>query len=175
MAIAKSAGWWWPFTDAVILTERPELIERDMQGRLHAERGPAIRYRDGWSIYVWHGVRVPASIIEHPETITAKAITAESNAEIRRVMVTRMGAERYVAELGVRRTQADDYGELYRVSRPDDSDLVLVKVQNSTPEPDGHFKDYFLRVHPDCQSAREGIAWSFAKDTASAYEPAVET
>ena len=30
-----------------------------------------------------------------------------------------------------------------------DEPLVMVKVMNSTPEPDGSFKPYFLRVHPE--------------------------
>ena len=27
--------------------------------------------------------------------------------------------------------------------------MMMVKVVNSTPEPNGSFKDYFLRVHPE--------------------------
>ena len=32
---AKASGWWWPMRGAVILTERPRLLERDDDGRLH--------------------------------------------------------------------------------------------------------------------------------------------
>lgn len=62
--VARNAGWWWPMRDAVILTDRPETLHRDPQGRLHCTTGPALRYRDGWSIYAIHGERVP----DHIET-----------------------------------------------------------------------------------------------------------
>jgi hypothetical protein len=55
-------------------------------------------YPDGWSIYAWHGVRVPSFVIEQPETITVDQITKEENAEVRRVMVERMGWDRYCRE-----------------------------------------------------------------------------
>ena len=62
--VARNAGWWWPMRDAVVLTDRPETLHRDPQGRLHCTTGPALRYRDGWSIYAIHGERVPADLIE---------------------------------------------------------------------------------------------------------------
>lgn len=62
--VARNAGWWWPMRDAAILTDRPDTLHRDPQGRLHCTTGPALRYRDGWSIYAIHGERVPADHIE---------------------------------------------------------------------------------------------------------------
>lgn len=62
--VARNAGWWWPMRDAAILTDRPDTLHRDTQGRLHCTTGPALRYRDGWSIYAIHGERVPADLIE---------------------------------------------------------------------------------------------------------------
>lgn len=37
----------------------------------------------------------------------------------------------------------------------------MVKVVNSTPELDGSFKDYFLRVPPTMKRARQAVAWTF--------------
>jgi len=42
-------------------------------------------------------------------------------------------------------------GELYFAEVPGDEPLVMVKVMNSTLEPDGSPKPYFLRVHPQCR------------------------
>ena len=55
-----------------------------------------------------------------------------------------------------------------------DEPMVMVEVRNSTPEPDGSRKTYFLRVPPRTQTAREGVAWTFGL-TADEYVPAVET
>ncbi|HWH38400.1 MAG TPA: hypothetical protein VNU21_01075, partial [Usitatibacter sp.] len=46
---------------------------------------------------------------------------------------------------------------LFRKSRPGDSDIVVCQVRNSTPEPDGSVKPYFLRIDPrayDGEAAR---------------------
>jgi hypothetical protein len=64
----------------------------------------------------------------------------------------------------------------------------MVKVVNSTPEPDGSFKDYFLRVHPELRpllsnnrmgepqalTAHNAVASTFGK-RGGEYAPCVET
>ncbi|MUL61151.1 MULTISPECIES: DUF6745 domain-containing protein [unclassified Mycolicibacterium] len=62
--VVRNTGWWWPMNDIVIATERPEQIRTDPQGRPHNPDGPAIIYRDGFSVYCWHGDAVPADLIE---------------------------------------------------------------------------------------------------------------
>jgi hypothetical protein len=49
-----------------------------------------------------------------------------------------------------------------------------VHVVNSTPEPDGTYNNYFLRVPPETKTAREGVAWTFGL-TADEYDPLKET
>lgn len=75
-------------------------------------------------------------------------IESERNAEIRRVKIERYGQSKYLLDSGARLLQTDDFGSLYRKDIEDDEPLVMVKVVNSTPETDGTFKDYFLRVDP---------------------------
>jgi hypothetical protein len=132
-----------------IVSDRPEILKVDEQNRPHCVDGPFCRWRDGSALYSVHGVRVPAWIIDHPEKITCEGIDAEKNAEIRRVMIERYGQARYLVDSGAKEIHKDDFGTLYRKDIPGDEALVMVKVVNSTPEPDGSFKDYFLRVHPE--------------------------
>ena len=63
-------------------------------------------------------------------------------------MIERMGQGKYLMQSGAKELHRDDFGVLYLKEIPDDEPLLMVKVVNSTPEPDGSFKDYFLRVHP---------------------------
>ena len=56
--VARNAGWWWPFTDAVILTERPTELHRNSDGKLHSLSEPAILYPDGFGVWMKDGVRV---------------------------------------------------------------------------------------------------------------------
>lgn len=173
-ALTRSCGWVWWHENVVAISDRPSAIHRDEQGRLHNESGPSIAYRDGWALHHWHGVPVQPSVIERPETITAEQVEKEENAEVRRVLVTRMGMEKYITESRLKPVRSDDFGVLYRKEQEGDEPLVVVKVVNSTPEPDGSKKDYWLRVPPDVRSAREAVAWTFGLK-AEEYVPAVET
>jgi hypothetical protein len=113
-------------------------------------------------------------VIEEPGAITLASISDEENLEVRRVMVERYGHARFLSDLGAKPLASDDFGTLYRVEFADDEPLTLVKVVNSTPEPDGSRKEYFLRVPPDMRSAREAVAWTFGV-LAHRYSPAVQT
>jgi len=146
--LAHSAGWFLPHANICWVSERHNILARDERGRLHSVTGPAVAYPDGWAIYAVHGVRVPADIITNPESVTAERIDKEQNAEVRRVMIERMGYERYILESGAQLLNTDEYGSLYRKELADDEPLVMVHVLNSTPEPDGTIKKYMLRCHP---------------------------
>jgi len=60
------------------------------------------------------------------------------------------------------------------VAVPDDEDLVIVEVTNTTPEPDGTARTYWLRVPPDMRTARQAVAWTFELDEGE-YAPTVQT
>jgi len=106
-------------------------------------------------------VTIPERIILQPETIAAGEITAERNAEVRRVMLERYGQARYIRESGAQVVHRDDWGTLYRAELVDDEPLVMVNVLNATPEPDGSYHDFFLRVPPTVRTALEAVAWTF--------------
>jgi len=67
--IARHAGPWWAFANAVVLCERPAEIHTNEQQLLHRADGPAIAYRDGWEVFAWEGKAIPAQWILHPETV----------------------------------------------------------------------------------------------------------
>jgi hypothetical protein len=174
MRLAACAGWWLPHEKICWVSERHNILNRDDHGRLHSLTGPALAYPDGWGIWAVHGVRVPQYIIEQPQQITVAKIGGEANAEIRRVMIDRYGAAKFLLDSGAREISRDDWGTLYRKPVPNDEPLVMVKVVNATPEPDGTFKDYFLRVPPQITTARSAVAWTFGMD-AKEYEPELQT
>jgi hypothetical protein len=154
IATVESACWWWPHRDFVIVCERPTHIDRDEQGRLHSESRPAIAWPDGWGVYAWHGLRVPADVILHPENITVARIEAEHNSEQRRVLVERYGMGRYLKDAGAVEIHRDETGILWRKDEPGDEPILMVQVANSTPEPDGSRREYFLAVHPELRPVR---------------------
>lgn len=171
-ATVESACWWFPHRRFVMVCERPSYIRRELtdparprgQGshRLHCEDGPAVAWPDGWGVWSIHGVGVPRHVVEAPETLTPAEILGEANAEVRRVMIERFGAERLMREAAAERVQQDDYGTLWRLEIDEDEPLVMIEVVNSTAEADGSRKRYWLRVPPDMDTARAAVAWTFA-------------
>lgn len=143
-----------------MVCERPAQLHRDPMGRLHNIEGLAIAWPDGWGLYSINGVRVPARVVEQPETITIEEIDAEQNAEIRRVMIERYGSARWLKDSGAKLVQQDERGELYERNIAGRS-YRFVKVINSTPEPDGSRKEYALSLPPTTTTAQEGVAWTF--------------
>jgi hypothetical protein len=158
----------------VFALEKPSVFRLDEGGRLHHDSGPALVFSDGFSEYSWHGVPVEARIIEDPGSITIDEIESIQNAETRRVLIERYGQARYLQESGAQEIQKDDFGTLYKKEIPGDEPLVMVKVVNSSPEPDGSFKEYFLRVPPQVETAEQAVAWTFGFE-AGDYLPSHES
>ena len=182
ITVARNAGWWWPFEGVCILTERPVELHRDPEHRLHNERGMAIRYPDGFGVWAINGVRVNEQIVMRPDTLTVEQITDEPNAEVRRVMRQQYGYDKYLDAVGAELIDDDsEWGKLWHANLPsEDEPLCLVEVINSTPELDGTYKTYFLRVPPGMETAHDAVAWTFTDDvgtalTAENYLPEVQT
>jgi hypothetical protein len=191
MEMAKCSGWFFPMDEAVILTPNPIHLSLDDQGRLDDGKRKAIEYPDGWGLYYIHGVAVTEKIVEHPETITVADIEGETNAEVRRVMIDRYGWDpsheegtspdgtdpgvgKYIMDAGAEEIHKDKWGTLYRKEVEGDEPIVTVKVMNSTPEPDGSIKPYFLRVPVEITTAHQAVAWTFGVE-ADQYNPVVES
>ena len=180
--VCRSCMWFWLFEGLCILSDRPSEIHRDSRNNLHNLTGPAVGFRDGWGVWSSHGVRLRREIIEQPETITVKDCLEERNAEIRRVMIDqhdKIDGRSYIVDAGGKMVDEsiDSKGELrqlWRISVARDEDIVKVRCINSTPEPDGSHKVYWLRVPPATKTAREGLAWTANVDP-KFYEPLVET
>jgi hypothetical protein len=172
--VARSAGWWWPYERVAVLTERPAALHRDNVGRLHHGDGPALSYPDGWQLYAWRGMPIPPEVAAELPNLTVKRIQAEENAEVRRVMLEFFGFDRYLRECDAKKVHIDETGVLWRADLPNDEPLVMVEVVNSTPEPDGTRRTYFLRVPPTIRTARAAVAWTFGL-TEEEYSPAIQT
>lgn len=182
--LAQCACWCWVYEDLAIVTDFPEEIHFDEQNRLHREDGPALTYSDGFGVWAIHGVRVPEKVVMAPETLTMQEINAERNAEVMRVMIERVGAGKYMEEMGAKAVGEPFHGsQLYEMelSIPGQDETITmarVRAVNSTPEPDGTSKIYWLKVPPGMSCAQEALAAihpdPFRKSWRD-YAPTVET
>lgn len=172
--LALSAGFVLALEDVCYISERPYSINLDTDDRLHNDSAPAVAYADGFNVWVWHGNIVTERIIKrefkHGEILT------QNNVEIRRAMIDIYGANNLLhdADAEVLDANKKEGSTLYRLTLRNDEPLVIVKVKNSTPEPDGEYKDYYLRVPPNMETVEQAIAWTFDMND-NEYKPEQET
>jgi hypothetical protein len=179
IALAHHAHALYSHADFWIAADGPK-VHFDTTPHIHRVDGPAIDWRDGAGIAYLHGVCVPRAVCEGRFSITD--IFGARNAEIRRTMIDlyeRGDRGRFLrnANPDVLQFDYDRLGHQRRLLRfllPDDEPYVGVEVTNSTPEPDGTYKRYILRVPPSTTSCRAGIAWTFGL-TEHEYDPEAET
>ena len=162
-----------PYGGIVFISKRPFHIHINENGDIHCDNDLAVKYKDGWGMACWRGIRIPEWYVLEKEKITIKTIQEEKNAEYRRIQLEIFGIDRYLKETKARCLDKSSYGELYKINS-DPEDLVFVKVKNSTAEPDGSFKDYFLSVPPNMKRAHEAVAWTFGLEEFE-YCPEMET
>ena len=121
----------------------------------------------------WRGVPIDRRIAFHPEEIAVREILDEQNAGRRRVLLERVGIDRFLEEADAQILDEDrDPGgvrRLLRVPMLDDEDLVCVLVH--CPSTGGR---YLLRVPPEMKNCRQAVAWTAGFDDPSMYRPLVE-
>jgi hypothetical protein len=102
--LARSSYWIWPYEGVCVVSARPsELHWTERMGVLHRDRGPAVRFRDGWMLWMLNGVRVPRWLAEEKDTeIEPTKIYDCDNAEVRREFVRKVGLDRIYHGLGGR-------------------------------------------------------------------------
>ena len=170
--LGEHAFWILPYKDKIIFCDRPTRLYFNESKRLHSLDGmPAVEFVDGWQVYAWDGVWVDKKVLTIPPLCEDLMTT---NLEIRRILWERWGTNYCVEQLNLEKLDSDEWGELWQGDTGDSEVAKFVKVINSTPEPDGHFKDYWLRVPPDIITAKAGIAWTFGLKSEQ-YIPSIMT
>jgi hypothetical protein len=125
---------------------------------------------------VWRGVRVPDRIAFDPDTITVREIFRETNVELRRVLLERVGMEWFCenAQTQIVDRDVDAGGErrLLRVAFDggEDEDIVCLEVRCPSTA-----RKYLLRVPPQTTGCAQAAAWLAGFRSARQYRPLVET
>lgn len=166
---ANRAGWWWAEAGFVLICERPVEIHGEWVGtdyRLHRDDGPAVRWRDGFALNVWHGTLLPADFFATEPT--ARAINRIRNSEVRRAAIERIGWATYVERAGWRRVAtAPDPGNpphelvLYEDPRRRDGDVRVLVMTNGSPDRSGEQRHYAELVPGSFDDPVEAAAWQY--------------
>lgn len=171
--IAEAAHWWWAFENAIIVCDKPLVLQLDDEDRLHCEDGPAVKYTDDFAVYVWHGVRVPEWVIETPEKMNVDNVMAEDNMEVRRAMMEKYDMAKFLQDAGAITVQSDEFGDLIEIKGlygNADEVTRYCHVKDSSTD-----RMYAICVPPETETCRGGLAWSFGYDSSEDYAPTIES
>ena len=144
-----------------LVSEFPEVIRVDAENRPHCETGPSHRWRDGWSLYHWHGVRIPGDWIEDRASLTPEKALTWKNVEQRRAACEILGWAAILTALKAKTINADDdpeIGTLVEVDLPDAGKERFLRVRCGTG------REFALPVPPNMKTALEANAWTFGFD-----------
>ena len=155
-SLADNCGWVYLFEGICYVCDRPRILSFDSQQQLHAEGAPAIQFADGFSVYAYHGTRLPEKYGKvHPQQWHSEWLLLEDNAELRRVLIQGIGYDRICQELqAVELDSWQEYTLLKIDSNVDVEAIYLLKMTCPSTE-----YIHALRVPPDLTSAREAIQW----------------
>lgn len=175
-ALAKTCGYCLPLERTCYLTERPHFIKTDAGGLLHADEGAAVAWPSGaMPMWRWHGLPVAEHVMAPVETMDARRIRRERSVIQRDVMIERFGLEKFMRECGAKPAHGDEAGTLWVVKHPIPRRRVAaVEVVNGTPEADGSYRRYFLRVPNTVRTAKGAVAWTYGL-TSEQYRVRVRT
>ncbi|WP_066269073.1 DUF6745 domain-containing protein, partial [Blastomonas sp. CCH3-A3] len=147
--IGRQCEWWWPFENVVITSQRPVTVRWDDARRLHCEDGPAIAYADGYSLYAWHGTRLPGEWVENRATIDPQEILRCANVEQRAAGAACIGWPRMLTALDYKIIDAD----------PDPSHGEVIELRlDGLPEPGRFLKAECPRNGTICEGIPRNIS-----------------
>jgi hypothetical protein len=172
MDLAKYTGLVSFYEDVVVFQHRPEVIKFDDQNRLHCEDGPAIRYRDGHSIYSWHGTRIPSDWIEKKSELSAQTALTWENIEQRRCACEILGWATILRELNSVVIDSDEdpmIGNLVECEIPEIGKEKFLQVLCGTG------RTFAIPVPPECKTALEANAWTSGVDPSTVRDLEVRT
>ena len=104
-----------------IVSDFPEFIRVDDQNRPHCETGPSHRWRDGWSLYHWHGTAVPAHWIEDRANLDPAEVIRAENVEQRAAGAAIVGWPKMLSVLKqkvINDSGSEDIGALIELTLP---------------------------------------------------------
>jgi len=107
--LIEKCGYFFPIENYCVVCNRPKEIHFDENNELHNEDGPSVTFRRGNenNVYSFRGVFVTEKIIMHPEELTIEDFQKEENAEVKRIIIERMGTDKYLEATGSKLVDAD--------------------------------------------------------------------
>ena len=160
--LAKHCGWWAPYKDICLIQHRPKEIHLNEDNQLHKDGGPALSYRDGFSVWSLNGVTVPQWLAEtREEDIDPRRLLEIDNVQVRAEFVRKVGIERVCYSLKAKCVDKRDGYELLMLDLGDGRRRPYLRMQNPSVPELWHVEG----VHPDCDTVYEALVWRNGGET----------
>lgn len=180
-----------PFTTEGIVRLTNEI------GNLHSDTEPAWRsptrviwYKDGrkhgidadkfGSIsYYYENIRIPPKFhqaVTNPDILSIEEVLTHTNTECRYVGIKIIGHDKIRSSENCKLIDVCEKTgmELFSISGVFEDPILYLKVINSTMEPDGTYKNYYLCVPPNMKTCKQAVSWTFRMEE-DQYQPSQET
>ncbi len=132
---------------------RLPILRRNQRGQLHCANGPAFILPEHHEFF-WNHTLVTEQMILHPETLTTAQIAKEPNAQVRQVMVERIGIERVCQMFHAKVLDTQGTYELLNLDLGDGRVRPYLKMLNPSV---GCW--HVEGVHPKCTTVQQAINW----------------
>lgn len=150
--VVQSCGKIYWYEKQILVCERPSIIKRKGT-QLHCDGGPALQYPDGWGLWALNGVTVSQAVAETPwDKLDACIILKETNAEVRREIVRKIGIEKVCRDLGAQSVEKNDVYELLLLDTGNGNKRPYLKMLNPS------IGVYHIEgVPPECQTIEQAL------------------
>ena len=165
--LAKSCGWCYTFENMVFVCEKPCEINLNTSGQLHKNSDMALKYSDGYGLYMLNGVNVPEYLaVTKSEKLDIEFFKKETNADVKAEFIRKFGIDRMVS-MGKKVDTYKNYsnGEWWDKSRyelidmspifPTISYAPHIKMVNQTIKGVYHLES----VAPECKNLEQALNW----------------
>lgn len=154
-----------------VISDRPRTLLVDGLNRPHCATGPFCEWADGTRLYAWHGVRVPALWIEHPERVDPELALTHPDIEQRTALAQILGWDRVLDLVDTTTLSVETdptTGGQIELLEAEIAEERQTFARVTGPGAHGPAGQYVLQTDPEIRTAVAAVAATYGK-TAEEY------
>ena len=170
IGITRECHWMLMYDTTCIVSDHPIEINRNQHG-LHADGKAALRYSDGYSLWVLNGIKVPQYLVETPAgNLDIDFFLKEKNIDVKAEFIKKYGIDRMVKLGKVIDTyknyknkpfwerseyQLIDMVDVFKGILPKTKFAPFLYMKNQTMAGVYHLEG----IHPSCRTIKQALDW----------------
>ena len=145
----------YPFKNICFISENFIEINRNENKQLHADKKPALKYKDGFCLWRLNGVKVSKELVlMDAKDIDPNIIFKEKNVEIRREIIRKVGIENIFKKIKHEIIEQNEVYELLKIPLGENIEGMYLKMKNPSID-----AIHIEGVPLECDSIEKALAW----------------